>query len=294
MDGLWYVKRRNTYRLSLTERRAYTGGTLLCGSQGGGDKSSGLNENPFGCQYFMAIGKPFIWLLRANHSCRENGFACSCQRHSHLGVCKKTQTPADYNVQCLENVELLQFPYEQLQELYMLIPKLERFFRIIIQKGYVASEKRIIGSFSLPAKERHLRFREQYPQIEQRVPQYMIASYLGITKEFLSKIRSQLIFAPWDIKLHHCFPTKPELILCCFAWKAWLDRWTIKCFLSRTGVTNNRLLTRYSLFHLPTSIYPCFSHWITAIFHLPSSIFHSPLSITATIFLTLPDHWEIA
>ena len=56
-----------------------------------------------------------------------------------------TQTPADYNVQCLENVELLQFPYEQLQELYMLIPKLERFFRIIIQKAYVASEKRIIN-----------------------------------------------------------------------------------------------------------------------------------------------------
>lgn len=107
-----------------------------------------------------------------------------------------TQTPADYNVQCLENVELLQFPYEQLQELYVLIPKLERFFRIIIQKAYVASEKRIIGSFSLPAKERYLRFRGQYPQIEQRVPQYMIASYLGITKEFLSKIRSQLIFEP--------------------------------------------------------------------------------------------------
>ena len=62
-----------------------------------------------------------------------------------LGVCKKTQTPADYNVQCLENVELLQFPYEQLQELYMLIPKLERFFRIIIQKAYVASEKCIIN-----------------------------------------------------------------------------------------------------------------------------------------------------
>jgi CRP-like cAMP-binding protein len=57
----------------------------------------------------------------------------------------------------------------------------------------VASEKRIIRNFSLSAKEKYLTFREQYPQIEQRVPQYMIASYLGITKEFLSKIRSQLI-----------------------------------------------------------------------------------------------------
>jgi hypothetical protein len=45
----------------------------------------------------------------------------------------------------------------------------------------------------MPARERYLQFREQYPQIEQQVPQYMIASYPGITKEFLSKIRSQLI-----------------------------------------------------------------------------------------------------
>ncbi len=103
-----------------------------------------------------------------------------------------TQTPADYNVQCLENTELLQISFEKLEYLFSAIPKLERFFRIIIQKAYVASEKRLIRNFSLPAKERYLLFREQYPQIEQRVPQYMIASYLGITKEFLSKIRSQL------------------------------------------------------------------------------------------------------
>ncbi|TRX59097.1 Crp/Fnr family transcriptional regulator [Fulvivirga sp. M361] len=105
-----------------------------------------------------------------------------------------TQTPADYNVQCLENTEVIQFSYNDIEELYIKIPKLERFFRIIIQNAYVASEKRIIQSFSMTAKERYLKFREQYPQIEQRVPQYMIASYLGITKEFLSKIRSQLIF----------------------------------------------------------------------------------------------------
>ena len=104
-----------------------------------------------------------------------------------------TQTPADYNVQCLENTEVIQFPFEVLEQLYHQVPKLERFFRIIIQKAYVASEKRVIRNFSLPARDRYLWFQKQYPQIEQRIPQYMIASYLGITKEFLSKIRSQLI-----------------------------------------------------------------------------------------------------
>jgi CRP-like cAMP-binding protein len=104
-----------------------------------------------------------------------------------------TQSPADYNVECLENTTLAQLEFTDLEKLYSEIPKLERFFRLIIQKAFVASQKRLINNFSLPAKERYLRFREQYPLIEQRVPQYMIASYLGITKEFLSKIRSQLI-----------------------------------------------------------------------------------------------------
>lgn len=104
-----------------------------------------------------------------------------------------SQTPADFNVQCLENSEVAQIAFEDLETLYLEIPKLERFFRIIIQKGFASSLKRIVNNFALPAKERYLKFREQYPQIEQRVPQYMIASYLGMTKEFLSKIRSQLI-----------------------------------------------------------------------------------------------------
>lgn len=104
-----------------------------------------------------------------------------------------SQTPADYNVQCLENSVLAQVRFEDLQQLYLNIPKMERFFRIIIEKAFVSSQKRVTQNFSLPAKERYLKFREQYPQIEQRVPQYMIASYLGITKEFLSKIRHQLI-----------------------------------------------------------------------------------------------------
>lgn len=104
-----------------------------------------------------------------------------------------TQKPADYNVQCIENTEVIQFSFEKMELLYQKIPKLERFFRIIIQKAFVASEKRIVRSFSLPAKERYIEFKNTYPQIEQRVPQYMIASYLGITKEFLSKIKSQII-----------------------------------------------------------------------------------------------------
>lgn len=104
-----------------------------------------------------------------------------------------TQTPADFNVQCIENTELVMFPYDTRDELLNRVPKLERFFRQIIQLGFIASQRRIVRGFSLSAKEQYLYFKEKYPKIEQRIPQYMIASYLGITKEFLSKIKSQLI-----------------------------------------------------------------------------------------------------
>lgn len=104
-----------------------------------------------------------------------------------------SQKPADFNVQCLENTTLIQLSYENQEEILREIPKLERFFRLIIERAFVSSQKRVVRNLSMSAKDRYLHFRNVYPKIEQRIPQYLIASYLGITKEFLSKIKSQLI-----------------------------------------------------------------------------------------------------
>lgn len=103
-----------------------------------------------------------------------------------------TQTAADYNVQCLENTKVIQIEYDIIEDLFTEIPKLERFFRKITERALVSSRKRIVRNFSKTAKERYLIFKENYPKMEQRIPQYMIASYLGITKEFLSKIKGQI------------------------------------------------------------------------------------------------------
>lgn len=103
------------------------------------------------------------------------------------------QTPADYNVQCIEDTEVIQFMSHIMEELYRDIPKLERFWRKKMEGAYIASQKRVLRNFTLTAKERYLIFRKRYSKIEQRIPQYLVASYLGITKEFLSKIKSQLI-----------------------------------------------------------------------------------------------------
>ena len=77
--------------------------------------------------------------------------------------------------------------------MYQEIPKLERYFRVIIQSAYGNMSKRIVRNHALTAKERYLFFTKSYPEIAQRVPQYMIASYLGITKEFLSSIKKQIM-----------------------------------------------------------------------------------------------------
>lgn len=103
-----------------------------------------------------------------------------------------TQAPADFNVQCLKNCKVIQLSYDNLKELYQHVPKMERFFRLIIQNAYANSQRRIVRNYSKTAKERYLLFCKEYPEVVQRVPQYMIASYLGISKEFLSTIRSQI------------------------------------------------------------------------------------------------------
>lgn len=103
-----------------------------------------------------------------------------------------TQQPAFYYVQCIEKCDLAQISFEDMEELYTLVPKLERLFRIITQNAYVSSQTRITQNLSLSAKEKYLKFKAQYPQFIERVPQYLIASYLGITPEFLSSIRKEL------------------------------------------------------------------------------------------------------
>lgn len=104
------------------------------------------------------------------------------------------QDTANTSVQCLENTEVLQISLQSLEKLYIEIPQLEHFFRLLFQRVSISLEKRIINNLSFSAKERYLLFREEFAEFEQRIPQYMIASYLGISKQYLSEIRNQLTF----------------------------------------------------------------------------------------------------
>jgi CRP-like cAMP-binding protein len=103
-----------------------------------------------------------------------------------------TSTPARLNVDALEDAELFCIDKTSLEELYLHVPKFERFFRIILQNAFISHQQRIIANMSKNAEKRYLEFIERYPQLEQRVPQHQIASYLGIAPESLSRIRKQL------------------------------------------------------------------------------------------------------
>lgn len=101
------------------------------------------------------------------------------------------QEPAFYNVQALEDTEVFYLTYEALEQLYIDIPKLERFFRILTQNGFNLYQRRMTLNLSKTAEERYELFGKQYPKLEQRIAQKHIASYLGITAVFLSMIRKR-------------------------------------------------------------------------------------------------------
>jgi len=99
--------------------------------------------------------------------------------------------PSKLYIQATENTELLELSQKFFDELCLKLPKTERLFRIIMEKTFIASQKRIEYMFSQSGEEIFKHFIAANPQFTQRVPQYMIASYLGITPEFVSKIKAK-------------------------------------------------------------------------------------------------------
>lgn len=100
--------------------------------------------------------------------------------------------PSFLNIEALEDSELLLLTRPAWEEAMREIPILERFYRLIIQNHLISTQKRLVHSLSETAEEKYLRFLQGFPDSVQRVPQHMIASYLGIARETLSRVRGQL------------------------------------------------------------------------------------------------------
>ncbi|WP_159468464.1 Crp/Fnr family transcriptional regulator [Dyadobacter sp. 3J3] len=102
------------------------------------------------------------------------------------------EKPSRVFIEALEPSVILQITKPDLIELFMSNPKFNRNFRVIIENRFVELENRVLQAISSTAEERYLTFLNQYPKLSQRLPNTQIASYLGITPEFLSKIRKEI------------------------------------------------------------------------------------------------------
>ena len=101
------------------------------------------------------------------------------------------QVPAMNYAEAIEDAVILQMSYEDIEPLCKEIHALSEYFRLTTEKAFAFSRRRVISNISKTAEQRYDEYLEKYPNIVHRVPQYVLASYLGMSPEFLSKIRKQ-------------------------------------------------------------------------------------------------------
>lgn len=100
--------------------------------------------------------------------------------------------PSNVYIEAMESSIVLQIKHDDLLELYIKYHKFDRNFRIIVERKYIELQNRILQNISLTANIRYIKFIENNPHLANRLPSSQIASYLGITPEFLSKVRKEI------------------------------------------------------------------------------------------------------
>ena len=104
--------------------------------------------------------------------------------------------PSALNIDALEDTVVLQISHDDLISLYLQAPKFDRIFRVLLENSFIRLQERLLQNISSTAEERYQTFLEIYPHLVSRLSQVQIASFLGITPEFLSRLRNRLSKAP--------------------------------------------------------------------------------------------------
>ncbi|WP_443946995.1 Crp/Fnr family transcriptional regulator [Pedobacter sp. AW1-32] len=104
-----------------------------------------------------------------------------------------TGAPSMYNIDAIEDAELLLLSKANFEAITLKVPIMDRFFRILFQNSIVTKERRLTSSISHTAKEKYLDFISANPNVRERIPQHLIASYLGIAPETISRIKKDLL-----------------------------------------------------------------------------------------------------
>ncbi|SIQ27542.1 cAMP-binding domain of CRP or a regulatory subunit of cAMP-dependent protein kinases [Chryseobacterium sp. RU37D] len=99
---------------------------------------------------------------------------------------------SDFYIQSVERSIILEIDFQSQEKLFREHPLMEKYFRIVYQRAYAASERRIRFLYEMSREELYVHFSTHYPEFIQRIPQYLVASFLGFTPEYLSEIRAKL------------------------------------------------------------------------------------------------------
>ncbi len=104
-----------------------------------------------------------------------------------------SDVPTQLFIDALEPSEVLQIKKEDLIFIYTHFPKIDRYFRVLIENAFIKMQARVLQNISATAEEKYLTFLKDYPNLSNRISQIQIASYIGVTPEFLSKVRRSLM-----------------------------------------------------------------------------------------------------
>ena len=145
------------------------------------------------CEYFNFVVRGFLRLYKVDSEGVYHILQFATENYWILDLTSfHRKKPALMDIDALEDTMVLRVNYDDLIDLYIKAPKFERIFRVLLENHFMHQQQRMAQLFSSTAEERYQLFLETYPHLVNRLSQVQIAAYLGITPEFLSRIRSRL------------------------------------------------------------------------------------------------------
>lgn len=145
------------------------------------------------CKHYNFVASGCFKMYKVDPAGKEHNllFACENQWITDIGSFH-SEKPSELYIEAIEPSVIIQIEKKDLLYLYANYPKFDRNFRVIIEDEYIELQNRLLQTISSTAQERYLSFLDQYPHLINRLPNTQIASYIGITPEFLSRIRKDL------------------------------------------------------------------------------------------------------
>ncbi len=145
------------------------------------------------CKHYNFVVSGCFKMYKSDEAAKEHNLMFACENDWVMDIGSfYSEKPSQLYIEAIEPSAIIQIYKPDLLHLFTHYPKFDRNFRVIIEEKFIELQQRLLQTISTTAEERYLAFLKQYPHLLNRLPNTQIASYIGITPEFLSRIRSQM------------------------------------------------------------------------------------------------------